>query len=199
MNVAGNLYKHFTIILILTLLGGCTAVVVGGAATGVALVHDRRSAGTVIDDEAIELKALAKMLQNDSLRQQTHINITSYNYLVLITGEAPSLKLKNLTESTIRTIPKVREVYNEINIAAPSAFLARSSDALITSKVKTGLLKYSGMPDFDPTRVKIVTENGTVFLMGLLTHKESDTVAEYARTVGGVEKVVKIIEYIDKK
>jgi osmotically-inducible protein OsmY len=182
-------------ILLAFTLTGCAAAVIGSAATGAAIVHDRRSAGAVIDDESIELKALARLLRDETLRQQTHINVTSYNTLVLITGEAPTEKLKKQVETSIRKIPNIREIYNEIAVTPPSTFLSRSSDALITSKIKSGLIKYSKTPDFDPTRVKVVTENSIVYLMGLLTRKESKIVADYSRTVGGVKKVIKIIEY----
>lgn len=161
-----------------------------------AVVHDRRSSGTVIDDEGIELKALAQLLQDENIRQNTHINVTSYNYLTLVTGEATNDALKQRAENIVRRIPNVREVYNEVRIAQPSTFLSRSSDALITSTIKAGLFKFMDMPDFDPTRVKVVTENGVVFLMGLLTEREADQVANYARTVNGVQKVVKIVEYL---
>jgi len=192
--------NHTLLILcvLTTLITGCAAVVVGGmAATGVALIHDRRSAGTVIDDENIELKASARLLNNAELRQNAHVNVTSYNALVLLTGEAPSLDLKKKIEALVRRVPNVREVYNELRIAGPSAYLSRSSDTLITSKIKTGLIQIRGIPGFDPTRVKIVTENGTVFLMGLLTQQEAQQVSNYTRSVGGVEKVIKIVEYLN--
>ena len=152
-----------------------------------------------LDDETIELSALSQILQHEELRQYTHLNVTSYNYLALITGEAPNEALKLVAEKLVKNIDNVRAVYNEVQISAPSAVLSRSSDSLITTKVKTGLFKYINTPKFDPSRVKVVTENGTVFLMGLLTEAEANMVSDYTRTVGGVEKVVKIIEYIPEQ
>ncbi|MBT5230669.1 MAG: BON domain-containing protein [Methylococcales bacterium] len=192
--------KLILIILCFAILSGCAAAVIGSAAaTGVAVIHDRRSAGAVLDDETIELSALSQILQHEELRQYTHLNVTSYNYLALITGEAPNEALKLVAEKLVKNIDNVRAVYNEVQISAPSAVLSRSSDSLITTKVKTGLFKYINTPKFDPTRVKVVTENGTVFLMGLLTEAEANMVSDYTRTVGGVEKVVKIIEYIPEQ
>ncbi|MBT7445582.1 MAG: BON domain-containing protein [Methylococcales bacterium] len=192
--------KLILIISCFAILSGCAAAVIGSAAaTGVAVIHDRRSAGAVLDDETIELSALSQILQHEELRQYTHLNVTSYNYLALITGEAPNEALKLVAEKLVKNIDNVRAVYNEVQISAPSAVLSRSSDSLITTKVKTGLFKYINTPKFDPTRVKVVTENGTVFLMGLLTEAEANMVSDYTRTVGGVEKVVKIIEYIPEQ
>jgi len=193
-----NKFKRMLLCLFIPLTTSCAAIAVGGiAATGVALVHDRRSAGTVIDDESIELKATARLFSDAELRQNTHINTTSYHYLVLMTGEASSLALKKKAEAIVRNIPNVRAVYNELVVSGPSAYLSRSSDVLITSKIKTGLFQITDIPDFDPTRVKVVTENGAAFLMGLLTRQEADQVSNYIRSVGGVEKVIKIVEYIN--
>lgn len=175
------------------LLGGCVAVAVTGAATGAAVVHDRRTAGTVIEDKAIELKADDALYHDKDVNDKTHIDVTSYNEVVLVTGEAPTEALRDQVIQLIRAIPKVRHVYNEIVIAAPSSFISRSSDTLITAKVKTALFE---IKDFDPTRVKVVTERGVVYLMGLLTRQEAELATNAARRVGGVQKVVKMFEYI---
>ena len=185
------------LILATVLIQGCTPVVVGGAAaTGVAVVHDRRSTGTVIDDQTIEIKALARLLRDDALRNNTHINATSYNGVLVLTGEAPTEDLRYRAVSMLSTIPSVKRVQNEIIIAAPSSLMSRSSDSLIASKAKVALFDVKS-PEFDPTRVNVVAENGVVYLLGLLRHHEADAVVEVVRRVGGVQRVVKLFEYID--
>ncbi len=185
-----------TLAVMTALLQGCAGVIIGGAATGAAVVHDRRTAGTVIEDQAIELKGRKALSNDPEIRQKTHINITSYNNVMLLTGEAPSDELRSRAETLVRRIPKVKRVHNVIRIAAPSALVSRSSDTLITAKVKTQLMGL-GLEDFDPTRTKVVTEDGTVYLMGLLRPAEADAVVERTRRVAGVQRVVKVFEIID--
>ncbi len=175
-------------------LGGCIGAVATGTAVGISVAHDRRTAGTVLDDEGIELKALRLVFEDKELREQTHINVTSYNLQVLVTGEAPTRELMDRLIDGIRRIPKVRKVYNEIAIAAPSALVSRSSDSLLTTKVKTRLFT---IKNFDATRVKVVTERGVVYLMGLVSAQEAEAATEAARQVGGVLKVVKLFELVD--
>ena len=126
-----------------------------------------------------------------------HVNITSYNGVVLLTGQAPTETLRQQAQDIVAATEKVRAVHNEMTIAAPNSLLTRSSDTLITAKVKTALFNIKGLDDFDPTRVKVVTEDGIVYLMGLVYHREGDAVTEEARKVGGVMKVVKVFEYLD--
>lgn len=176
---------------------GCAPVVVGGAAaTGVAVVHDRRSAGTVIDDQTIEINALARLLRDEQLRNHTHINATSYNGMLVLTGEAPTEDLRQYAVSKMASIPNVKRVQNEIILAAPSSLMSRGSDSLILSKAKVALFDVKS-PGFDPTRVNIIAENGVVYLLGLLRRQEADSVVEVVRRVGGVQRVVKLFEYID--
>ncbi|HKK16362.1 MAG TPA: BON domain-containing protein, partial [Gammaproteobacteria bacterium] len=122
------------------------------------------------------------------------INVTSYNNVVLVTGETPTEEMKKRAIDIVTNVPKVSHVYDELTIAAPSSLVSRSSDSLITSKVKTRLLT---LDNFDGTRVKVVTEKGVVYLMGLLRRDESDRATEAARQVGGVQKVVKLFQYIE--
>jgi len=176
---------------------GCAAVAVGGATTGVAIAHDRRTTGTVIDDQTIELKALRVLYGNDSIRINTHINATCYNGVLLLTGEAPTEGLRNQVISQIRRIPNIKKIHNEILLAAPSAVVSRSSDAYVTSKAKVNLFNLNKIKGFDPTRVKVVTENGVVYLLGLLKQHEVSPVIETIRRVGGVQRVVKLFEIIN--
>jgi Predicted periplasmic or secreted lipoprotein len=186
-----------TTLLSIFLLSGCAAVAVGTAATGVAVVHDRRSTGTIIDDQTIELKALKILYSVDNIRINSHVNATSYNGILLLTGEAPTDSLRSDITNRLRKIPNVRKVHNEILIAAPSSLMSRSSDALITSKAKVALFELNKIKGFDPTRVKITSENGVVYLLGLLKQHEVTPVVETIRRVGGVQRVVKLFEIIN--
>lgn len=185
------------ITLITTLLGGCAAVVVTGAATGANAAHDRRTLGAYIDDEGIELKARLTITEDKELYSQVHVNIISVNGVVLLVGQAPTEELRMKIEELTRAIEKVRVVHNELTIAAPNSYMTRSSDSLITAKVKGSLFGIKGQEGFDPTRVKVVTENGIVYLMGILFRAEADAVATEASRVSGVQKVVKLFEYLD--
>ena len=185
------------ITLLTSLLGGCAAVVVTGAATGANAAHDRRSLGAYIDDEGIELKTRLAITEDKEIYSQVHVNIISVNGVVLLVGQAPTEALRMKIEDITRGIEKVRVVHNEITIAAPNSYMTRSSDSLITAKVKGSLFGIKGHDGFDPTRVKVVTENGMVYLMGILFRPEADAVATKASRVSGVQKVVKLFEYLD--
>lgn len=188
----------FLISLLLLLLTGCAAAVIGaGAAVGTTatVAHDRRTTGTFIEDQAIELKAVKSFFSDKEIYDSSHINVTSYNTVVLITGETPSEELRQRIVNIVRNNQKVTHIYDELTIAAPSSWTSRSSDTLITAKVKTRLLT---LKDFDGgIRVKVVTEKGVVYLMGLLTRAESDFATGAAQQSGGVQKVVKLFQYID--
>jgi len=186
-----------TIVFTTTLFYGCAPVVVGGAATGGAAAHSRRTVGTFVDDEGIELKARLAILEDKQLNSQIHINIISFNGVALMVGQAPTESLRQQTQTIVAGIEKVRLVHNEMSIAAPNSYMTRSSDSLITAKVKTALFGIKGIEGYDPTRVKVVTEDGVVYLMGMLYRREADATAASASQVGGVEKVVKLFEYID--
>lgn len=178
-----------------TTLQGCAPLVVGGAAAGTAATAvDRRTAGTMVEDETIELKARKAIVGDKELDEKSHFNVTSYNTHVLITGETPTEELKARAEELIGKVPKVTRVYNEIAVGPVTSVATRSSDTVITSKVKTKLVADEHI---DGLAVKVVTENGVVYLMGLLTRDEADRATEVARKTGGVQKVVKLIQYTD--
>lgn len=173
-------------------LSGCAPLVIGGVAVGAAsIVNDRRTTGSVVDDQSIRMSISTALGKNEELVAKAHINVASFNGVVLLTGEAPGEELRNRAGQLARAETNVRRVHNEIRIAAPSSFMTRSSDSLITSKVKASLIGTDG------TRVKVVTENGTVYLMGLLYRKEADAVVKQAQQVGGVQRIVKVFEYLD--
>jgi osmotically-inducible protein OsmY len=175
-----------------TQLTACVPVVAGGAAAGGLMAADRRSSGAYIEDQEIELKASKAI--DDGLKSNVHANITSFNRRVLITGEVSNEANKSKAESLVKPIQNVNSINNQLVVGQNTSIGSRSNDAYITSKVKT---KFVTENKFSANYVKVVTENGTVFLMGLVTHKEGDDAAEITRGIGGVKKVVKDFEYID--
>lgn len=181
-------------LLFITVLPGCAAAVVAGTAAGVAVAHDRRTFGSMVDDQTIEMKAGSALIGNSELRKQTHVNVTSVNGIVLLTGEASTIEVRDQVLQTVRDINGVRRITNELRITEPSRVGSRSKDALITSAVKS---RFVVTRHLDPTRFKVVTENSTVYLMGIVTRDEGDLAAEQAATIDGVERVVKIFEYLD--
>lgn len=185
------------VVLTANLLGGCAAVIVGGAAVGASAVHERRSAGAMIDDEGIEWKIRSVFSENKPLSSQSHLSVVSVNGVVLLVGQTPTEALRQQATTLAQGVENVRIVHNELSIAAPNSYVTRTSDSYITSKVKTSLFKVKGHDDFDPTRVKVVTENGTVYLMGILYRSEAEDASKQTSRVGGVQKVVKLFEYLD--
>ena len=176
----------------LPLLGGCAAAVIGGAAaTGVLVANDRRTVGTVTEDQGIELKSSGRV---GAGVKDAHINITSYNKMVLLTGEAPNAAAREEAERITRGVENVRGVYNELQVAGTSALSARTNDAYITSKVKA---RFVDGRKFNPVHVKVVTESGVVYLMGIVNRAEGEAATDIARTTSGVQKVVRLFEYMD--
>jgi osmotically-inducible protein OsmY len=192
--------KLFKLVRCLILLGlmtqlfACAAVVVGGAAaTGTAVV-DRRTTGTLVEDQTIEIKAGQAIRTDVELNEQAHMNITSYNTVVLITGETPTDAMRQRTMQLVKAVDKVTHVYNELTIAAPSSVVSRSSDSYITAKVKTQMFADD---EINGILIKVVTEKGVVYLMGIVSHAEAEKGTEIARQTGGVQKVVKLFQYTD--
>lgn len=178
-------------------LAGCVPLVIGTAAVGGASVaHDRRTAGTIVEDQVIEAKVIAALHDDSALWEQSHLSVTSYNMVVLLAGETPSEALRVRAEEIAQNVKPVRRVYNELTIAAPSSLMTRSGDSWITTEVKANFFKVKGIEGFDPTRVKVVTVNGTVYLMGLVSREGGNAAAESARQVSGVQRVVKLFEYM---
>lgn len=173
---------------------GCVGVAATGAAVGGVAAQDRRTPGSFLDDELIEHDVLTAVYGDEGMASQVHINATSFNGFVLLTGEAPGDSLRTRVTEIARDTPSVRAVQNEIVLMAPSSLMARASDALVTARVKIALLQDK---ELDAAKVKVVTERGTVYLMGLLSQDEADRATEIARRVGGVQSVVKVIEYIE--
>ena len=173
---------------------GCLGVAATGTAFSGVAAQDRRTPGSYIDDELIELTVLAAIGEDAGMASQTHVNATSFNALVLLTGEAPGESLRDRVTEIARNIASVRAVQNEIALKAPSTLVSRTSDTLLTVKVKLALVQATNV---NATQVKVVTERGSVYLMGLLRQDEADRATEIARRVPGVRRVVKVMEYIE--
>jgi osmotically-inducible protein OsmY len=176
------------------LLNGCAALVIGGAAAGTAaVIHDRRDYTDVIKDQEIEISA-SRALGKDPLVTGSRISVTSYNRKVLLTGQAQSPEVAARATELVSGIPKVELVIDELVIGPNVSLTQISQDTWITSQAKLALAKVKS-PDFDPTRVKVVTEDSVVFLMGIVSPEEGDAAAEQVRFVPGVKRVVKLFEY----
>ncbi|WP_288381421.1 BON domain-containing protein [uncultured Massilia sp.] len=172
-------------------LSGCVALAVGGAATAALASNDRRTIGMQTEDKAINVKAEIKLQQVTG--ENGHVNVTSYNRKVLLTGEVRDEAMKAAAEREVRAIDNVVSVINELEIAGPSSYTSRSNDALITTKVKASLVDKKTV---SATAFKVTTERGVVYLMGLVTPREGNIAADVAKGVPGVNRVVKIFEYI---
>jgi len=193
-----NVRIFLTVFLISTILSGCAGAIIVGAGTGVGIIHDRRTAGTVVEDQAIEFKAAARLRRHRELKSHSHINITSYNRIVLITGEAETNEIRDRIATIVSGTPSVRRIHNEVTIGLAASTGSRLRDSWITTKAKTSLFKIK-RAGFDPTRIKILTENNTVYLMGLVTKDEGNAAVNRIKHLKGVKRVVKIFEYISHR
>ena len=173
-------------------LTGCAPLVVGGGVAGALMVDDRRTSGTYLMDEEIELKAGSKV--REGFGANTHVNATSYNRRVLLTGEVPDADTRAKVKATVMAVDGVKDIQDEMAIGATSGYMARSNDGYITAKVKTRFLDDKR---FDAHHVKVVTEAKVVYLMGLVKREEGNAAAEVAARTAGVTKVVKVFEYLD--
>lgn len=172
-------------------LQGCIPVIVGGTGMAVAMVSDRRTSGTYVEDESIEWKAVKRI--EERLGDKVHVNATAFNRKLLLTGEALNEASRDEAGRVAAAVENVKEVVNELRIAPTSTLSARSNDTYISSKVKA---RFVDQKDFRVQQVKVITEAGTVFLMGLVTEKEGQAATEITRTTSGVQKVVRVFEYI---
>jgi osmotically-inducible protein OsmY len=173
------------------MMQGCIPIVATGVTAGALMAVDRRISENYIADEAIEDRALLRIGQR--LGDNAHVNVTSYNLNVLLTGEAINEATRAEAEQIVQGVPNVKAITNEIRIAGASSLTARSNDAYITSKVKARFVEADKFP---ANNVKVVTEAGVVYLLGLVTRAEADAATEIARTTGGVAKVVRVFEYL---
>jgi osmotically-inducible protein OsmY len=170
-------------------LQGCFGLVLGGATIGILAVADRRSLGVQADDQAIELKALSRL--DKALTEKSHLNFTSYNRRLLITGEVPDARTKDQIGEEARRIENVQGIWNELVVAGNSSMASRSNDTYITSKVKARFIEAN---QFSANHVKVVTEAGSVFLLGIVNAREAQAAIDVARRTDGVRKVINVMQ-----
>lgn len=182
---------------LLPLLSGCVAVVATGVVATGSAAHDRRSAGTVIDDKRIQLSAYDTINRDKELVLKNRVMIAVYNGTLLLMGEVRTPELKARAEHTVTGFEGVKRIVNEIDVMEPEGFWTRRNDNRLTTRVKLALLDAVSTPGFDPTRVKVSTAHRVVYLQGVLTAEEDEIATGIARNVNGVERVVKVFEYID--
>ena len=183
----------FALIALLPLVHGCAPLVAGGAAaTGILVAQDRRTVGTMTEDEGIEIKTVSRI--GERFKDGVHVNVTSYNRITLLTGEVASAEASTEMERIARAVENVRGVHNEIVVAGASSYAVRSNDAVITTKVKA---RFLDTQKFNALHVKVVTENSVVYLMGMVRKQEASEATEIARTTSGVQKVVRVFELLD--
>ncbi|MEY4138322.1 MAG: hypothetical protein RLZZ371_504 [Pseudomonadota bacterium] len=176
-----------------TTLSACAPIVVGGAVMGSLVATDRRTSGAQLEDEGIELRAAGRI--RDNLGERGHINVTSYNRRVLLTGEVPSAQDKQLVEQIVTRVDNVQLVVNELAVLGNATLTQRSSDTLVTGRVKAALVDAK---DLFANAFKVVTERGTTYLMGRVTQREADRATEITRSSSGVQKVVRVFEIISE-
>jgi osmotically-inducible protein OsmY len=174
-------------------LSACAPLMLGGAFVGSMMASDRRTSGSQVEDEGIELRANSRI--NENLGERVHVNVTSYNRQVLLTGEVPSEQDKQRVERVVTGVENVRSVVNELGVLGSSTLTQRASDSLVTGKVKASLLDAK---DLFSNAFKVVTERGTVYLMGRVTPREAKRATEIISGISGVMKVVRILEIISE-
>jgi osmotically-inducible protein OsmY len=192
-------FKRLTLTLVTaTLLGGsltaCFPLVMGGVAGGALVATDRRTSGAQLEDEGIELRATSRIRSN--VGERVHVNLTSYNRQVLLTGEVPNAQDKQLVEQIVARVENVSSVVNELAIMGNATLTQRSSDVLVTGRVKAMLVDAR---DLSSNAFKVVTERGTTYLMGRVTQREADRATEVVRSTPGVQKVIRIFEIISEE
>ena len=187
------LHKLVLVTCLAASLSACAPMVVGGALMGSLVATDRRTSGAQLEDEGIELRAASRIREN--LGDRVHISVTSYNRQVLLTGEVPSAQDRALAEQIVAKVENVRSTVNELAVLGNTTLTQRSSDVLVTTRVRAGLVDAR---DLFANAFKVVTERGTTYLMGRVTQREADRATEVVRTTQGVQKVVRLLESISE-
>ena len=191
-NRAFPMFRSATLVALASAaLSGCAALIVGGAVGTALMVSDRRTSGVQIEDQAIELKALTRI--RETVGERGHISATSYSRTLLLTGEVASEADRTALEQSLSRIENLRSTVNELAVMGSSSMASRSSDTVITSRVKAS---YLDAKDLQANAIKVVTERGTVYLMGRVTEREATRATELARGISGVQKVVRVFEIV---
>lgn len=189
-----NIFLCAGVLGMAALLSGCPAAIIAGAAGAAVMADDPRSTGTQIDDETIESRAMSKLRERKDIISQSNLTVVSYNRIVLLLGQTPNATLKRDSGDIVANVPNVRKVYNEIKVAPPGGLWNNTTDGTLSARVKSALIADDGVPS---NSVKVITEAGEVYLMGLVTRAHGDRATEIARGVGGVQKVIQLFEYTD--
>ncbi len=194
-----KMYRTVFLLALAPLLHGCIAVVAGGAIAGAHAAHDRRALGTVLSDRNIQLSAIDAINKHRELtRDDNNVKVVVYNGVMLLCGQVRSEELRQLAQSSAAGFEGVVRQVNQIEVTdEPEGFWRRRADETTTARVKTGLLDITSLPGFDPTRINVTTSHQVVYLMGLVKHDEAAAATDVARNTRGVEKVVKLFEYLD--
>lgn len=188
------MFKRSLIVLgTVVLLQGCAAAVVAGTASAVTAANDRRTIGSQIDDNNIEIKASIALSEIERLEKFANISAVSVNGIVLLVGQVPNEEMRNEAQRTIEGVSGIRKIHNQIRIGSNIGITTQTHDSWLTSKVKAQLLTAK---DISSNNIKVVTENAEVFLMGLVSDSESTQAVNIARNVSGVERVIKVFEYM---
>lgn len=175
-------------------VSGCAPAVLGGAVIGSMVALDRRTSGSQLEDEGIELRSASRI--REQLGDRVHVNIASYNRQVLLTGEVPNDKDKQQAEQIVSKVDNVRAIVNELAVLGNTTFTQRSSDALVTGRVKAGMIDAK---DLYAGAFKVITERGVTYLMGRVSQREANRASDIARSTTGVQKVVRILEIISEE
>ncbi len=189
-----KLVSWCTIAFASLVFSGCTSIISATTDEPIQIDPGKRSLGVKIDDQQIETIAAVNINKAHPMLDDAPVSVHSFNAVVLLVGQVPTNELRELAGNTARKLPNVRQVHNELQVQAPISLLAGANDSWLTTKIKSKLLTNR---DIDSGRLHIVTENNTVFLMGLVTHTEAEAITNVARHTGGVQKVVRVFEYID--
>ena len=180
------------------LMTGCTSVATSPEEiTEQSLLQERRNRETILMDKDIEAEAYSELNSEEDILNQCHVTITAYNGAALITGESPNEELKKKIISIVQVVPNVKLIHDNLSIANPSDSSSRANDQLITDTIRTALSQIRTMPDFDPAMVKVITENGTVYLMGFVRRDEGAVVINVTKLQPGIKQIITIFEYAD--
>lgn len=185
--------KHLVYLIALISLTGCGGFLAAIDSDVIKEDPTKRTLGRRVEDESIETKAIVNLHATNSAFDKSHVNVVSYNGFVLVVGQVPSENIKQIATDVIRPLTGVRRIYNELQVSAPSSSMTRTSDTWITSKVKSYLV---AREDIYGNRIKVTTENGVVYLMGLATAVQSKLVEDAARNISGVQRVVSLVEIV---
>jgi osmotically-inducible protein OsmY len=185
--------KSISITLVIVLgLSGCSTFMKSGSS--MSENYSKRTTGTLLDDQSIENRSYANIANAAPELRKAHVVVVSFNGVVLLAGQVPTSELRDLAEITVKDIRKVRTVHNEITVSGPTSMVARSNDTWLTIKVKSRMI---GSKEVAANRIKVVTEHSVVYLLGLVTRDEADAAVGVARQTYGVQKIVKVFEYIN--